>query len=312
MANWWEAANTSGNTDSLGPASSNSPYTGGMGDANKPEPGFECPPGERRRPTMDGWECVPDGSNPEPAPAPNTNVYGCPGTDVMCNLDANGKETTPSCMSQAECSRRNQLWIGKNPGNPQEQNTPSTSTSSSSSTTAPKITKSPYADAMAKLLFEQLQRMLNGEEQPFSPDVVAKLNAGALGSNKAQLETSQRDLQKRLIASGLSRSGVAPSEQGRLRSRADAALSGDFRNIAITAVQQNYAAKAQALSQAQAFLNSERASALSTDQLAFGYAQLAQQWKSLQAQFEQQKWVVNTGNESALMQLLIQLQNGGL
>lgn len=177
---------------------------------------------------------------------------------------------------------------------------------------APTRTKSPYDEDMARTLFENLQRMINGEGQPFSPEVVAKMNAGLLGSNKAQLETSQRDLQKRLIASGLSRSGVAPAEQGRLRSRADAALGDGFRQTAITAIQGNYAAKAAALAQAQTFLNSERANALSTDQLTFGYAQLSQQWKALQAQFDQQKWLANNGNEQDLLRLLLQLQNGGL
>lgn len=288
MANWWEADSMRGDD---GPAPRR---PGGNGEA--------CPPGERRVPNQDGWTCMPDGSTPAPPPSgPAT----CPPDKPYMNDGQCDKCPEGQWTHNGVCEARSAGSGGNNGSN-------SGGSGGGVAPKAPPRTVSPYDAEMSKLLFEQLQAMINGEGQPFSPEVVAKMNAGLLGSNKAQLETSQRDLQKRLIASGLSRSGVAPAEQGRLRSRADASLSDGFRQTAITAIQGNYAAKAQALAQAQTFLNSERANALSTDQLTFGYAQLAQQWKALQAQFDQQKWLANNGNEQDLLRLLLQLQNGGL
>lgn len=295
MANedsWWEYPDYKPQT----PGYEEVPGPGG-GPVGNPPPGDSIPTPDPIDPTDPGNKCGP-GLLPSP--------YNSAGQLIHPNHE---------CVDSAEYDRRMRQNISDNPnkgeGGGQGQSGNSGG-GGGGGVSRPPQTKSPYDAPLAQTIYEQLQAMIRGEGQPFSPEVVAKLNAGALGSNKAQLEGSQRDLQKRLINAGLSRSGVAPAEQGRLRSRADAALGNDFRNIAITAIQGNYAAKAQALAQAQTFLNSERANALSTDQLTLAYKQLEQQWKMLQAQFDEQKWIVNTGNEQAIIQMLLQLQNGGL
>lgn len=171
-------------------------------------------------------------------------------------------------------------------------------------------TKSPYDAPLSKQLFETLTDMINGGNAPFGPDTIAKLQAAALQSNKGQLANSQRDLQRRLVSSGLSRSGIAPSSYQRLSSAADADLSNNFRTVAVTAVQKNFEAKQTALAQAQQFLQSERANALSQDQMILAYARLRQESANLQATFDQQWKIVQNGNEQDLMKLMICLRTG--
>lgn len=171
-------------------------------------------------------------------------------------------------------------------------------------------TKSPYDEAMSKQLFDMLTDMMNGGNAPFGPETIAKLQAAALQSNKSQLAGSERALQRRLISSGLSRSGAAASSTAQLRSNADADLSNNFRTVAITAVQKNFEAKQTALAQAQQFLQSERANALSQDQMILAYARLRQESENLQKQFDQQWKLAQSGNQWELEKLMICLRTG--
>lgn len=291
------------NYDGLTDSSPDAPTNGTDGGGNAPSaPNTPCAPDHHKEFKADGsFECVPNG-----------NVYGCPGDQVKINLDANGKQGAEVCVSQAEAQRRNQLWIGANPGEHDKGEPKGGSSSSTGAYKPPTYTPrvSPYDAEMSKTLFENLTKMINGEGAPFGADTIARLQAAALQSNKSQLAGSRTELQKRLINSGLSRSGVAPSSYQKLESAAGADLSNNFRAVATTAVQKNYEAKVTALNQAQQFLQSERANALSQDQLILAYARLNQEWKTTQAGFDQQWKIIQNGNEQDMMKLLLCLRTG--
>lgn len=245
-----------------------------------------------------------------PADAPETGprADGCPEGQERSPHDANGNDAgnNMECVSHAEAQRRFDLRKTQN----QNGTGGSTSSGGTYSPPAPKSTKSPYDAAMSKTLFDTLTNMINGGDAPFSADTIAKLSAAALQSNKGQLANSRQELQKRLINSGLSRSGVAPASYQKLESAANVDLSNNLRTVATTAVQKNYEARVTALNQAQQFLQSERANSLSQDQLILAYARLKQEWATTQSGYDQQWKVLQNGNEQEMVKLMLCLRTG--
>lgn len=242
---------------------------------------------------------------PETGPRPD----GCPDGQEKSPFDANGGDASYplECVSHEEAQRRFDLRKGKN-----QSESSNNSSSSSSTYKAPTYTptKSPYADATSKAIYDNLIDMMNGGKAPYGPETIAKLQAAALQSNKSQLGNSRVEMQKRLINSGLSRSGVAPASYQKLESAAGADFSNNMRTIATTAVQKNYEAKVTALNQAQQFLQSERANSLSQDQLILSYARLKQEMATLQMGYDQQWKVIQNGNEQEMMKLMLCLRTG--
>lgn len=265
----------------------------------------DCPPGERSHPTQDGWECRPDPQPQFPNSKPSDT---CPDGQTAVILAGGQMECKPKCPPGQDHDANGNCF--DNPVNPPSNNGGGGGSSSTYKPPPYKPTKSPYDAAVSKQLFDTLMNMINGGDAPFGPDTIAKLQAAALQSNKGQLANDQRDLQKRLINSGLSRSGVAPSSFQKLDSASSADLSNQFRNVAVTAVQQNYNARVTALNQAQQFLQSERANSLSQDQLILSYARLNQEWNTLQAGFDQQWKIVQNGDQQEITKLLLCLRTG--
>jgi hypothetical protein len=257
----------------------------------------------------------PTGTGSAPPPVPPPNNEPCPGGPNWARNQITGEcielfpgDDDPSsngCGPNQHWDEGQKRCVAGASGSGQQQ-----SNGAYQPPRAPSPTRSPYDAAMSQTLFDNLTRMINGEGAPFSPEMVARMQAAALQSNRSQLASGQRDVQRRLIASGLSRSGVAPATQARFRGAADVDLSNNLRSIASTAVQKNYEAKVTALNQAQAFLQSERANSLSQDQLILSYARLNQEWKTTQATFDQQWKLVQNGNEQEMMKILLCLRTG--
>lgn len=262
---------------------------------------------------MDGWDCVLSGSGGG-TPAPPSSCppgyewdaehNGCKvaGTkwDDGCFIHTDGKTY---CKDNPLPSSNSGSGGGNAGGG---------TSSSGGGYSAPKYTptKSPYDEATSKAIYDMITGIMNGTDLPFGPETIARMQAAALQSNKAQLGNSRAEVQKRLINSGLSRSGVAPATYGKLESAAGADLSNNLRQIATNAVQQNYNARMAALSEAQKFLQSERANSLSQDQMLLSYARLNQEWKAMQAGFDQQWKVIQNGDEQAMIRLMLCLRTG--
>lgn len=261
----------------------------------------------------DPW--TPPGTEPEDPngpQAPQTPNTTCPSGQSWNNVHNKCMPDCPAGTSRAGNANGECTPIDYNP-NPNESGGGSSSSSGGTGAYKPPgytPTKSPYDAALSKQLFDMLTNMLNGGDAPFGPETIAKLQAAALQSNKSQLAGSERALQRRLISSGLSRSGAAASSTAQLRSNADADLSNNFRTVAVTAVQKNYEAKQTALAQAQQFLQSERANALSQDQMILAYARLKQESENLEKQFAQQWKLAQSGNQWELEKLMICLRTG--
>lgn len=296
MVNPW--SNYNGLTDS----SPDAPEGGGgtQGGGNDPgPPNTPCAPGYTKQFKPDGsFECVAPSAGDCPE-GQEKSPYNSSGGDASYPLE---------CVSHEEAQRRFDARKQQN-----GEATPASGGGSTGTYKPPtaKPTKSPYDDAMSKTLFETLTNMINGGDAPFSADTIGKLQAAALQSNKGQLSNSRGELQKRLINSGLSRSGVAPSSYQKLESAANVDLSNNLRTVATTAVQKNYEARVTALNQAQAFLQSERANALSQDQLILAYARLKQEWATTQSGYDQQWKIVQNGDEQSLMRMLLCLKTPG-
>ena len=294
MANPWDAYSVKSQDDQ------DPPDRGGHKGPGGDDP---CPAGSTRYTQSDGsTACIPDGG------PGNTN---CPPGE---EYSSSRQRCEPKCPDyQTRDYSGNCIDFG-DPHDPKNQQPQSGGGGGGGTSTykppAYTPTKSPYDDALSKQLFDTLTGMINGGDAPFGPDTIARMQAAALQSNKSQLANSRTELQKRLINSGLSRSGVAPASYQKLESSAASDFSGNIRTIAVNAVQQNYNARVTALNQAQQFLQSERANALSQDQLILAYARLKQEWNTTQAQFDQQWKIVQNGNEQEMTKLMICLRTG--
>lgn len=233
---------------------------------------------------------------------------GCPEGQEKSPYDANGGDASYplECVTSEEAQRRFDLRKSKNDSGS------GSSSSSSSGGGGGKYTptKSPYDAATSEAIYKMIMGIMDGKDLPFGPDTIARMQAAALQSNKGQLANARTDTQKRLIASGLSRSGVAPATYAKLDSAANVDLSNNLRTVATNAVQQNYSARMSALQQAQQFLQSERANSLSQDQLILSYARLNQEMKMQQAQFDQQWKIIQNGNEQEMVKLMLCLRTG--
>lgn len=272
-----------------------------------------------------GPESQPGGEAPPPPPGA---VGDCgPGT-FHIDIDANGnKKPAPDgeCVDQAEASRRNKIWIQKNPGTPAEGSNRSSSSGGSGGGgggTVPfpaqeKYVPSPQDIELDATIMQGVRDALSGKLNPYGPTEIARAKAAHLQAARGGAAQAKVNVNRDAIRRGLSRSGIPIEQAAAIDRAAGADYSTNIRETLRTAVTENYKAKVAALERAQSYLGQRQQVALAgirntldfqiaNAQNSLAAARLRQEREALELSLANALRIAEMGNETQLAALLAQ------